>query len=229
MGRPIRNPTHPANLCLRSALQGLPGGIGVVVHKPQDDTNKLQSDAHGPKSASIPNTEAPMAELITLITHLEGHDPPGAVPPLAGFDVRPCGPSDLHQLGGLYFEAYDPGIACDTLDEAIADIEASFQGDYGEFWYQASPVIEANGRIVSAVMTVRQAPWDDTPDGPFIIELFTARDYRRRGLARLVIRHCLNTIRQAGETTVALRVAANNTPARNLYQSLGFAATPPPH
>ena len=123
----------------------------------------------------------------------------------------------------MYFEAYDPGVACDTLDEAIADIEASFQGDCGEFWYQASPVVEAEGRIVSAVMTVRQAPWDDTPDGPFIIELFTARDYRRRGLARLVIRHCLNTIRQAGETTVAPRVAHDNTPGVTVMCARGLA------
>ncbi len=138
-------------------------------------------------------------------------------------DVRPCDPSDLHQLAGLYFEAYDPGVACDTLDEAIADIEASFQGGYGEFWYQASPEAEADGRIVSAVMTVRQAPWDHTPDGPFIIELFTARDYRRKGPACLVIRRCVNTIRQAGETTVAPRVAHDNTPAVTVICARGLA------
>ena len=106
-----------------------------------------------------------MAELIMLITPLDELDPPGAVAAPAGFEVRPCDPSDLHQLADLYFEAYDPGVACDTLD------------------------------------------------------------YRRRGLARLAIRYGLATFKQAGETTVALGVAHNNTPAHTLYESLGFAAT----
>ncbi|NOX24318.1 MAG: GNAT family N-acetyltransferase [Actinobacteria bacterium] len=163
-----------------------------------------------------------MAKLLTLIAQLHEFQP-DAPPSPQGLVVRPSKAADLQQLGTLYFEAYEPGIACDSLDEATDDIKASFDGEYGEYWYEASPVVEADGCIVSAVMTVRRAPWDDTPDCPFIIELFTARDHRRRGLARLLIRHCLVIAHRSGETAVALRVAEDNTPARALYQSLGFS------
>ncbi len=81
---------------------------------------------------------------------------------------------------------------------------------------------------MAAVMAVRRAPWDDTPHCPFIIELFTSRDYRRMGPGRLLVRHCLETVKEAGETTVALRVADDNTPARTLYESLGFTIWPGP-
>ncbi len=169
-----------------------------------------------------------MAEIVTLIAKLEEAQPVGtATPPPPGFRVRPSNPADLPQLGELYFEAYEPGVACDSLEEATGDIKASFEGEYGEHWYEASPVVEADGRIVSAVMMVRRAPWDDTPDCPFIIELFTARDHRRLGLARLVIRHCLAVVHRSNETAVALRVAEDNMPARALYQSLGFVAWHP--
>jgi ribosomal protein S18 acetylase RimI-like enzyme len=168
-----------------------------------------------------------MAKLVTLIAHLEEFQSVGMATPPAGFLVRRTNPADLNQLANLYFEAYDPGIACDSLEEAAGDIEASFQGEYGEYWYEASPVVEANGRVVSAAMTVHRAPWDDTPDCPFIIELFTARDHRRMGLARMVVEHCLATIGASGETAVALRVAEDNTTARALYDSLGFTTWQP--
>lgn len=168
-----------------------------------------------------------MATLVTLMAQPKDAHPDDAVMSPTGLLVRSSTPADLNQLAELYFEAYEPGIACDSLEEATDDIKASFEGEYGEYWYEASPVAEVDGRIVSAVMTVRRAPWDDTPDCPFIIELFTARDRRRMGLARLVVEHCLATIRDGDDTAVALRVAEDNKPARALYDSLGFTTWQP--
>lgn len=170
-----------------------------------------------------------MAELVTLIAQLEDASSAGGSVPLSGIEVRPSDQSDLHQLGLLYFSAYDVGIACESLEEAIADIQASFNGAYGDFWFEASPVVENGGQIVAAIMTVRLAPWDNTPDCPFIIELFTERDHRRMGLARHLVRHCLATVTATGENAIALRVADDNAPARSLYESLGFAPLPLGH
>lgn len=167
-----------------------------------------------------------MSELITLIARLDEVDRPVSAGQAAGLEVRPCETSDIQRLGRLYFEAYDPGVACDSREEALADIEASLRGAYGDFWFQASPVVEVEGRIVSAVMTVHRAPWNDIPDCPFIIELFTARDYRRKGLAQLVLDRCLITVMAAGESAVALRVDRDNAPARRLYESFGFIPWP---
>lgn len=76
-------------------------------------------------------------------------------------------------------------------------------------------------------MTVRRGPWDGTPDCPFIIELFTARELRRRGLARLAMQNCLAAVRDHGEVAVALRVAADNVAAFALYGSLAFVRWEP--
>lgn len=162
-----------------------------------------------------------MGKLLTLIAAVDGIAP-SAVQPPAEYEVRPCQPSDAEVLGRLYFEAHEPGVACETLEEAVADIRASFDGAYGPLWPAASLAVDCGGKLVAAVFTVRRVPWDDTPDCPFIIELFTARAFRRRGLARVLVNRCLVAATHAAEPAVALRVDAANAAARSLYESLGF-------
>lgn len=75
-----------------------------------------------------------MAALITLIAEVDGVVASPASTTSGGFRMRPSNESDLQQLGSLYFDPYEPGVACDTLDEAIDDIQGSFDGEYGVFW-----------------------------------------------------------------------------------------------
>jgi len=126
-------------------------------------------------------------------------------------------------LGRLYYEAYDPGVACETVQEAIADIRAAFQGAYGVLWLAASAVIEHDREVVAAMLVVHRAPWEDTPDCPFVIELFTARSYRRLGLARALLSRCLLLVGATEKPHLALRVDATNRAALQLYASLGFS------
>lgn len=140
------------------------------------------------------------------------------------FETRPRQPSDIPALGRVYFGAYPMGVAETTLDDATKDIAATFDGRYGELWPEASPVVETAGKLVCAVLTVRRAPWDDIPDCPFIIEVFTAGEHRRRGLARAALTHVAAVISAAGENTMALRVGTDNVAALSLYRSLGFHA-----
>jgi N-alpha-acetyltransferase 10/11 len=145
--------------------------------------------------------------------------PPAPVLP-AGYRLRPCSAEDVEPLGRRYFDSYDPGVAGATVDEAIADIRAAFAGEYGELWPAASLVATSDeGGIAAAVQVVRRAPWPDTPDCPFVIELFTAPGHRRRGLARALLAGALTV---AGRREVALRVSADNRPALALYRDLGF-------
>lgn len=137
--------------------------------------------------------------------------------------VRPIARADTGELARLYFAAYDPGVACATLDEAEADIVASFDGAYGELWIEASPCAVADGALVAAAMTVRRAPWHDVPDGPFIIELFTARGWRRRGLAAALLGEIAGRVAAGGARTVSLRVDDANVAALALYSRTGFA------
>ncbi|MGH8911512.1 MAG: GNAT family N-acetyltransferase [Acidimicrobiia bacterium] len=129
---------------------------------------------------------------------------------------------DIQSLGRLYFESYERGKGAASIEAAVTDVEASFAGGYGELWPQASPVVVHDGGLVAAVMAVRRAPWEDTPNCPFIVEVFVAAGHRRRGLARMGLRRSFEVIAEADEEAVSLRVDEDNTAARELYRSLGF-------
>jgi N-alpha-acetyltransferase 10/11 len=139
-----------------------------------------------------------------------------------GYRIRPCQRADITALASLYFEAYEPGVACATVDDALDDTRASFAGEYGELWPDASPIVVHHDEPVGAALMVHRAPWPDTPSCPFVIELFTARAYRRMGLARAMVAYCLASAAAAGCPGVALRVDDDNHAARALYASLGF-------
>src|SRR5947209_8536215 len=104
--------------------------------------------------------------MLTLIAHLA--PVPEAPRPLREYSLRPCRPTDIPDLAHLYFGAFDPGIACSTLEEALADIEASFAGEFGDFWSEASPIAVHEEQLVGACLVVRRAPWEGTPDSPYI-------------------------------------------------------------
>jgi ribosomal protein S18 acetylase RimI-like enzyme len=143
--------------------------------------------------------------------------------------VRRVEPSDVEAIGRLYFAAYPRGVPGDSLEEAVSDITASFAGEYGEPWPEACLVAAtAASEIVGCVLTVTRAPWSDTADCPFVIELFTADDQRRRGIGRALMQHVLAAAARSGAAAVALRVAVDNPAARALYAGLGFVPWNPP-
>jgi GNAT superfamily N-acetyltransferase len=142
---------------------------------------------------------------------------PGAMEPIAvpGVVLRPPVVTDAVELGRLYFDAYEPGAAAETEQEALDDINLSFEGGYGVLDSTLSRLAWSGDELVGALLVVERAPWPDAPDCPFIIELFTARSHRRQGIARLLLACC-------AATTVALRVDDDNVPALELYRDLGF-------
>ena len=163
-----------------------------------------------------------------MLTLIRATRPP---PPLAvptGYALRTCSADDVEPLGQLYFDSYDPGEASADRDDAVADIRAAFAGHYGELWSEASLVAtvgggSADGEIVAAIQVVRRAPWPGTPDCPFVIELFTARGHRRRGLARGLIVGALHAVTENDDgPRLALRVSPDNDAALRLYRDLGF-------
>ncbi|WP_371401160.1 GNAT family N-acetyltransferase [Kribbella sp. NBC_00662] len=146
-----------------------------------------------------------------LIRH-SGAPQPLAVP---GVVLRPPAVADTVELARLYFDAYDPGTAAETEQDALDDIQLTFDDGYGVLTPALSRLAWYDDKLVGALLVVERAPWPDTPDCPFIIELFTARTHRHLGIARLLLNHC-------ADVTVALRVEANNLPALTLYRSAGF-------
>ena len=145
-----------------------------------------------------------------------------------GYRFRALVPSDLEAVGSLYFSAYDPGVACATLDEAVADIAASFAGEYGPLDLESSLVArDLHGELVGAVLVVHRAPWPDTPNCPFVIELFSAHEHRRRGIATALVREMMHHLSTTGSNQVSLRVAEDNVAALKLYEQLGFCEWTP--
>jgi GNAT superfamily N-acetyltransferase len=166
-----------------------------------------------------------MAGLPMLILVASTIPPEPTLPP--GYQLRPTISTDIPTLGPLYFDSYEPGDAAATIGEANGDIEASFAGDYGPLWLAASPVVTVDDRIVAATMVVRQASWPQAPDGPFIIEVFTDRRHRRRGLARAMLSAAMRVALPGGNGRIGLQVNDDNLAARQLYREFGFHASVP--
>ncbi|HEY8294906.1 MAG TPA: GNAT family N-acetyltransferase [Micrococcaceae bacterium] len=130
---------------------------------------------------------------------------------------------DTARLGELYFSAYDPGAGSENPQSADADVRAYLSGQFGTYLPEASPVaLNDDGEIIAAVMVVERATYEDTPDAPFILELFTDRDHRRRGLAEQLVLASMDALFNAGYKEVALQVDETNSAALALYLSLDF-------
>ncbi|HEY3906507.1 MAG TPA: GNAT family N-acetyltransferase [Streptosporangiaceae bacterium] len=148
-----------------------------------------------------------------------------------GYAVRAPRPEDADQLGRLYFDCQVPGADLGDVAEGVDEVRAFFRGEFGEFWPEASGVIETGGLPVAVLLAVHRAPWEDTPDCPFITDLFTEPEYRRFGFARVLLQRCLTQASASARPEVALRVDSDNAPALRLYESLGFRPRQgePPH
>ncbi|MFI7066284.1 GNAT family N-acetyltransferase [Kribbella sp. NPDC050124] len=153
-----------------------------------------------------------------MLTLIRPAGPIEAVIPPAGVVLRAPSPDDTLELGRLYFASYEPGAASATEDEAIDDINLSFAGEYGPLNLTISQLAGVGEQLVGALLVVERAPWPDTPDCPFVIELFTAPTHRRLGIASALLTHAV----AVSSSPLALRVAPTNTVARGLYERLGF-------
>jgi ribosomal protein S18 acetylase RimI-like enzyme len=138
-----------------------------------------------------------------------------------GGDIRFATDRDVSGLAELYLAAYPRSVVSD-LDEARDELGQTFAGQYGTLNLAASPVAESGDGIVGAVLTVHEAPWYDTPPGPFIIEVMVHPDHRRRRLGLRCMLAAAGALSSAGERTAALRVMSDNEAAMALYRGLGF-------
>jgi glyoxylase-like metal-dependent hydrolase (beta-lactamase superfamily II)/GNAT superfamily N-acetyltransferase len=167
-----------------------------------------------------PMRPATAAATASLVLVADG-PPVDGLPHAAGIEVRTARPDDAEELARLYFAAYPAGVAAASAQEARADIDASFAGDYGPLLADASLVAIQDGRLVGGVLTVERAPWDDVPSCAFVIELFVEAAVRRRGIGGHLLGHAMAAV----GGPIALRVAADNAEARGLYGRLGFRET----
>ena len=102
-------------------------------------------------------------------------------------------------------------------------IRGVFDGEYGPFLPEASPVVvDDDGTVVAAELVLSRRVGDDLPDVPYIFELFTAASRRRQGLAEQLVRCAMGTLYDNGYDQVSLRIAEDNAAALALYLTLDF-------
>ena len=165
-----------------------------------------------------------MAKQLTLVAGLEDilREPASEIP---GYDIRPARLCDEEALSRLYLATYPKEIVKD-LTEAREEFRLTYEGEYGPLDLNASPLALEGEELVAGVLTVTEAPWPDTPPGPFMIELMVHPEHRRRGLAVYLIQETARRLTASGGKTAALRVMSDNTGALHLYRRLGFHEWP---
>lgn len=130
--------------------------------------------------------------------------------------------ADIPTLADLFHEAYASSTA--PTEECARDIiQGVFDGKYGPFLPEASPVIvDDGGRVVAAALVLERREGEDLPRSPYLFELFTAASHRRRGLAEQLVREVLTNLHQQGHERLSLRIAEDNSAALALYLTLDF-------
>ncbi len=130
----------------------------------------------------------------------------------------------FREMGQLSDRAYAPLVETSAgyFERAIP------AGEY--VGWLASPQDDPHTPVAGAGMQIRAAlPRPDPlgtgillgPQG-LIVNVFTERDWRRRGLAALLMQHVLDWSRSRGIRSLVLHASADGRP---LYEKLGFVAT----
>ena len=129
-------------------------------------------------------------------------------------------------------ELVSPGSSSFTCLKKEMYISDDYEAELRDLIKQKKAVVlavEADGRYVGRV-TLRHDWGDETsiiekdfPGLPQINALEIDEDYRRRGLATMLIAAAENEARRQGFSMIGLGVEISNEPAKKLYEKLGYS------
>ena len=126
--------------------------------------------------------------------------------------------ADREGLAELMLDAYRGTIddEGETLEDAVAEVDRTFAGAYGEFLGGCSRVVEREGELASAcLVTLFQGR-------PWLSVSMTRPRWKRKGLARELLNECVNALAERGYEEIGLMVTKGNSAAEALYRSFGF-------
>ncbi|MFF2651886.1 GNAT family N-acetyltransferase [Streptomyces sp. NPDC058045] len=134
-------------------------------------------------------------------------------------------------LPAVRFARLDDDAALGALDRSVWSplhaVTPAPQPPYREFFDERHAprdhlVAEVDGRLAGYVRFGLPTPLVSHAHVRQIRGLAVAHESRGRGVARALLRAAMDEARRQGARRITLRVLAPNTPARCLYESVGF-------
>lgn len=153
------------------------------------------------------------------------HAPLDAVPEPPrpeGIEIATLTPYDVPTLAILSLEAYGEPLTAEAIMESSEELRLTFEGAFGATTEDSFVGAWDGGTLVGAILVVRESPWDDPPDGPFVVDLMVAPEYRRRGIATALVAEAARRCSEWGFDSLSLRIDSRHTGAKELYSVLGF-------
>lgn len=84
-------------------------------------------------------------------------------------------------------------------------------------------VVEENGVVMGGIMYMEERTDSITGEkNGFVLNLLIFPEYRRRGLAKMLIEHTASELREKGIESIRLNVFANNKEAISFYDKIDF-------
>ena len=139
-----------------------------------------------------------------------------------GVEIATLTRYDIPTMAVLTLDAYGDETSAENVLEASEHLRMAFDGAFGPATDDSFVGAWDGGALVGAILVVRESPWDDAPDGPFVIDLVVDPEYRRRGIATALVAEIAKRSKEWGFETLALRIDSRHLGAAELYGGLGF-------
>jgi|Deesub1362A_J573_1020465.scaffolds.fasta_scaffold00191_53 ribosomal-protein-alanine N-acetyltransferase len=118
--------------------------------------------------------------------------------------IRPYNPSDFGQILEIEKEAFNP-------------VNPSYNVYLYSTFCNRFLVVDFHGKVAGYIATMDLSPWEEK-----IISFAVKKNFRQRGLGKLLLNHVLSEIRKTGKKYVILEVRVSNVIAQRLYKKMGF-------
>jgi GNAT superfamily N-acetyltransferase len=109
-----------------------------------------------------------------------------------------------------------------SLDQSSEEFfgQALAAGTYRAWYVEMKGEVVAGGGVL--ILPFQPGPRDPRPERPWIVNVFTEREYRGNGLARVLMTEMVDWCRAQGFTVVSLHASDAGRP---IYAGMGFLPT----